>query len=240
MSLDLSASAGLGEDEALELRAWLDADLGALPLPEGWSVAGRLSGAVGLAGTRLRPALEGALHATDVAVHGPSVPDVEVDDVELYLGDDGLRIPRFTARVGTGRATLEGEVPYAAVWTALRGTDPSVPERAHLSATWEDVPFGPFEGGLAGELTLEGGLASLEEIEGELRLPARRLALEGLTVETLAGDAAPRGRPGDDGGSDPPLGTRGPRGDRGRRPAGGDRRREGPGWIRPGSSLARS
>ena len=147
VSLDLEASAGLGEDETVELRAWLDADLGALPLPEGWSVSGSLGGAVGLAGTRARPSLEGALHAANVAVSGPSAPEVEIDDVELYLGDEGLRLPLFTARVGTGRATLEGDVPYAAVWPALRGADPSLSERARLAAAWEDIPFGPLEGG---------------------------------------------------------------------------------------------
>ncbi|MCG6926736.1 MAG: translocation/assembly module TamB domain-containing protein [Acidobacteria bacterium] len=182
VSVDVSASAGLSENAPVELQAWLDADLGALPLPDGWSVTGNVDGAVGLTGTRVRPSLEGAVHASDVAVRGPSVPDVAVDDVELYLGDEGLRVPLTTARVGSGRATLEGEVPYAAVWTALRGAD--VSERARLAVSWDDVALAPLEGGLAGELTLQGGLASLEELEGELRLPARSFTLEGLTVET--------------------------------------------------------
>ncbi len=183
VSVNASGSAGLEEDAPVELRAWLDADLGALPLLEGWSVGGTLSGAVGLAGTRARPSFEGALHVADLSVSGPSVPEVAIDDLEVYLSDEGLRIPLTTARVGTGRATLEGEVPYASFWTGLRRGDLSGSERARLAATWEDVPLGPFEGGLAGELTLEGGLASLAELEGELRLPSRRLVREGLTVE---------------------------------------------------------
>ena len=239
VSLDLTASAGLGEDEAVELRAWLEADLGVFPLPEGWTVTGTLGGAVGLAGTRARPSLEGALHAAEVVVRGPSLPDVEVDDMELHLGDDGLRIPGFTARVGTGRATLEGEVPYAAVWTALRGEGLSASHRARLSAAWQDVPLGPFEGGLAGELTLEGGLASLEEVEGRAEAPCATPGVRGDHARGSAGDTPPRERPADDGGCDRPLGARRPRGDRGRRPSGGDPRRPGPGWNRPGSPVAR-
>jgi outer membrane protein assembly factor BamA/autotransporter translocation and assembly factor TamB len=182
--VDLSLNAGLGEEDPLELQAWLDADLATVPLPEGWSVGGRLDGAVGLAGTRARPSLEGALHAADVVVVGPSIPEVAIDDMEAYLDEEGLRIPLTTARVGTGRASLEGEVPYASAWTTLREGELSPAQRARLLATWEDVPLGPFEGGLAGELTLEGGLTSLEELEGELRLPSRRLSLEGLTMES--------------------------------------------------------
>ena len=78
-----------------------------LPVPEGWALSGTLSGAMGLSGTRTRPVLEGALHAGDLAVQGPDVPAIEIDDVELYLGDRGLSIPRFEARVGgTGRAAF--------------------------------------------------------------------------------------------------------------------------------------
>jgi len=183
VSLDLTASAGLGGDEAVELRAWLDADLGVLPVPAGWSVGGTLSGAVGLTGTRARPALEGALHAADVAVRGPSVPEIDVDDAEVYMEERGLRIPPFVARVGSGRATLEGDIPYAAALPALRGGGLSESDRARLSASWENVALGPFEEGLAGELTIAGGLASLDEPEAELRLPARRLVFEGLTLE---------------------------------------------------------
>jgi outer membrane protein insertion porin family len=182
--VDFSLSAGLGEDAPLELRAWLDADLASLPLPEGWSLGGRVDGAVGLAGTPVRPSLEGALHASGVTVSGSSIPAVTIDDMEVYLGDDGLRIPPTTAGVGNGRASLEGEIPYASVWTALREGELTPSERARLSVTWEGVPVGSFEGGLAGELTLEGGLASLEELEGELRLPVQHLSLEGLTLES--------------------------------------------------------
>jgi outer membrane protein insertion porin family len=183
LCVDVSARAGLAEDDPLDLRAWLEADLGVLPVAEGWSVGGTLSGAVGLTGTRARPSLEGALHAADVRVRGPSLPEIDVDDAELYLEEGGVRIPRLLARVGSGGATLEGEVPYAAVWPALRGEAVSESYGARLSAVWENVALGPFEGGLAGELTVEGGLASLEEVEAELRLPARRLTFEGLTFE---------------------------------------------------------
>ena len=212
VSVDLSASAGLGADEPVSLRAWVDADLGVLPLPEGWSAAGNLSGAVGLSGTRLQPSLNGALHAAGVTVRGASSPEIAIDDVELHLGDVGLTLPRFTARVGSGRGSLEGNVPYAAVWPALRGGALRASDRALISATWEDVALGPFEGGLAGELTLDGGLASLEELAGELRLPTRRLVFEGLTLEVQPAMLRLARRPGDHGRPDGALGARRPRG----------------------------
>jgi outer membrane protein assembly factor BamA len=184
VSLDLDAAAGLEADAPVDIRAWLDADLGALPLPEGWSLSGGLSGAVAVTGTPTQPALEGAFHMGGVALERDDAPTIAVEDMEIHLGDHGLRVPGFVARVGdTGHATLEAEVPYAAVWPALRGGPLAPGDRARVSASWDGVTLTPLEGGLAGELTLEGGLAGLEELEGEMRLPARRLVFEGLTLE---------------------------------------------------------
>jgi outer membrane protein assembly complex protein YaeT len=185
VSVDASVEAGVGADDPLQVRAWLDVDLSRLPWPEGWTVSGSLGGAVGLEGTRTRPSPTGVLYATDVSLTRPSLPEVQVAGAELWLLEDRLRIPPASARIGEGRATLEGEIPYAAAWPALRSAELTEKERSRLVLTWEGLAFGPLEGGLAGTLTLEGGLASLEEPEGVLELPARKLTLAGVSLEIL-------------------------------------------------------
>jgi outer membrane protein assembly complex protein YaeT len=185
VSLDASVEAGVGADDPLQVRAWLDVDLSSLPWPEGWTVSGSLGGAVGLEGTRTRPSPTGVLYADTVSLTRPSLPEVQIAGAELWLQEDRVRIPPASARIGEGRATLEGEIPYAAAWPALRSGELTEEERSRIVLTWDGLAFGSLEGGLAGTLTVEGGLASLEEPEAVLELPPRKLTLSGVSLELL-------------------------------------------------------
>jgi outer membrane protein insertion porin family len=182
LSLGARAEAGLGPDDAFDLHALLQADLALLPLPQEWALRGSVTGVVGLGGTRRRPAPSGSIRGTDVSVRMVSLPPLSLDAVEVVLNEDGLRVLPTSARLGEGRVELEGEVPYPAVWPALRkgGLRPS--ERARISVHAEDLPVPGLEGGVGGTLTVEGGLTSLREPHAVLALSESRLGIAALSV----------------------------------------------------------
>ncbi len=191
VKLAARADAGLRPADPLEVRADVSVDLPALPLPEGWSVVGAVRGDVAVRGSRVRPVVEGGVHAREATIHAPSLPEIRLDAVDLALEGDRVRIARFDSRVGGGTAQLSGELPLAAVWPALReGAGPRAavlaPEKgARLVLTWDGVSLDPIDGPLAGKLTVEGGLASLREPRAVLSLPDTRVRVEGQALEVL-------------------------------------------------------
>lgn len=184
--LTASGTTGLGPEEPVDLDASLSADLATLPLPEGWRAAGTGQAEVRFRGSRESPDLEGSLLGKDVVLNGPSVPETRIDRIEAELAGDRLRITPTVAEVGGGRVRLEGEVPWAAVWPALRKGPLSPAEQAHLVARAEGVTVAPLEGSLSGELDLAGGLASIREVQATLAFPGARLRLEGLPVDVAS------------------------------------------------------
>jgi outer membrane protein insertion porin family len=178
-----SGKAGFGPEGPVDVDASLSADLAALPLPEGWRAAGTGQAHVRIRGSRDEPTVEGSIGGRDVVLTGPSVPETRIDRIEAELAGDRLRILPAVVRVGGGPVTLEGEVPWAAVWPALRKGPLSPAEEVHLVARAEGVTVAPLEGSLSGELDVEGGLASLQELRATLTLPATHLRLEGIAVD---------------------------------------------------------
>jgi outer membrane protein insertion porin family len=178
-----SGKVGLDLKGPVEIDASLSADLATLPVPEGWRVAGTGRADVQVRGGRARPPHAGRVRGPNVVLQGPSGPETRIDRIEAELAGDRLRIAPAVARVGAGRVTLEGEVPWAAVWPALRKGPLSPAEEAHLVAHGEGVTVAPLEGPLSFELDVEGGLASLQELRATLTFPGARLRLEGLPVE---------------------------------------------------------
>jgi autotransporter translocation and assembly factor TamB len=191
VKLAARADAGLRPADPLEVRSDVTVDLPALPLPEGWSAVGTARGDVAVRGSRERPVVEGRVHAQEVTLHGPSLPEIRLDEAEVALEGDRMRIARLDSRLGGGTAHLSGEVPFAAIWPALRkGTGTQGAEHppghgARLVLTWDGVSLDPIGGPLAGELTIEGGLASLREPRAVLSLPDTRLRVEGQVLEVL-------------------------------------------------------
>jgi outer membrane protein insertion porin family len=181
--LHLTASGEAGLEGSVEVDASLSADLASLPVPEGWRLAGEGQAQLHLRGSRGSPSVEGSVLGKNVVLQGPSGPETRIDRIEAELAGDRLRIAPAVARVGAGRVTLEGEVPWAAVWPALRKGPLSPAEEAHLVAHAEGVTVAPLEGSLSGELDVEGGLASLPEPRATLTLSGARLRLEGLPVD---------------------------------------------------------
>ena len=198
LRLTARVDAGLAPRAPVEVRSEILADLASLPLPEGWSAAGAVRGDVTLRGSRAEPIAQGVVRARDVALRAPFFPQAHLDEAELALERDRARVSSLRARVGGGTVTASGELPYAAVWAALRkGTPTSVAggpegmarrppdEKARLDLRWDGVSVDPLGGPLTGELTLEGGLASLRELRGVLSLPDTRLQIEGQAFQVL-------------------------------------------------------
>jgi outer membrane protein insertion porin family len=187
--------AGLGPRDRVFGRAEVVADLASLPVPEGWSADGSVVAELTVAGSREQPAAEGVVRARGVALRGPSLPEVHVDEAELTLDRDRARIKAFKARVGGGTVAASGELPYASVWPAIRkgavaGADAAerrhpAEEDARIALRWDGVSLDPIGGPLAGELTVEGGLASLREPRAVLSLPDTRLQIEGQDLRIL-------------------------------------------------------
>jgi outer membrane protein insertion porin family len=184
--LTARAEAGLASGAPIDLRSQLVADLASLPLPEGWSAAGTADGEVAIRGSRAQPVVDGVVRARDVALHGPSLPEIRLDEAELALERDRARISTFKARIGGGTATVSGVLPFASAWTALRKGTLAPSDAARLAVRWDGLSVDPIGGPLAGELTLEGGLASLREPRAVLSLPDTRLRIEGQPLELLS------------------------------------------------------
>jgi outer membrane protein insertion porin family len=182
LSLGATAEAGLGPDDPVDLHASVQGDLAELPLPREWALHGSVTGEVGLGGTRRRPAPSGTIRGTDISIHLPSLPPLSLGVVEAVLSEDRLRVPPTSARLGPGRVDLEGEVPYPAVWPALRKGGLRRSEGARIAVHAENLPVPDLEGGVSGTLSVEGGLASLREPHAVLTLSESRLGLAALAV----------------------------------------------------------
>jgi outer membrane protein insertion porin family len=185
LRLSVHVDAGLAPGAPVEVRSQLAADLASLPLPEGWSATGTANGTIAIRGSRAQPVVDGVVRARDVVLHGPSLPDVRLDEAELALERDRVKISTFKAEIGGGTATVSGVLPFASAWPALR-KEPLAPSgAARLAVRWDGVSLDPVGGPLAGELTLEGGLASLREPRATLSLPDTHLRIEGQALEVL-------------------------------------------------------
>lgn len=183
VAVSARGSATLEGSGPLDVDATVDADLHSLPVPEGWTLTGTTRTRIHAAGSRDRPQVDGEVGLANVTLRGPTLPDIVVDEARLALTDRGLVIPGVVAHVGGGRATADGDVPWPAVFSALRDGVLEPEERASVSLRWEDVTVDALGGTLAGELTVVGGLAALDEPVVVLTLPQTRLRLEGVPVE---------------------------------------------------------
>ena len=167
----------------VEVDADVTVEVSALPVPEGWSLAGSVSAQMSLRGTRERPELSGTVRGDDLVVSGPSLPETRLAEVRLIATEERLEIPATVARLGGGSATLEGEVPWAAVFAALRDGTLRSEDEARLTVSWNDVELEAAGGSVSGRLTVEGGLASIDEPRAVLTLAGAQLSIEGVPVE---------------------------------------------------------
>jgi len=184
LKLVARADAGLRPADSFELRSDVTVDLPALPLPEGWSAVGTARGDVSIRGSRGRHVVEGSVVAHGVTLRAPSLPEIRLDEAELALEGDRVRIARLDSRIGGGTAQLTGELPFAAVFSALRSEGRGL-SPTHLVLRWDGVSLEPIGGPLAGELTIEGGLASFREPRAVLSLPHTRVQVQGQSLEIL-------------------------------------------------------
>jgi outer membrane protein assembly factor BamA/autotransporter translocation and assembly factor TamB len=191
LTLALSGSLGLGPRAVIDLQATLDADLGQVSTPEGWSLGGSGHADVHLTGTKARPEARGSVTARDLTASGPRLPALRASELRLDLEGDAVVVPSLTASLADGTLTLSGRVPIAAVVTQARRSPPRLQtqEEARLDVTWDGVAIeallerlrpGPSaaRGKLSGALQLSGGLAALSEVRSALSLSQTTLDVE--------------------------------------------------------------
>jgi outer membrane protein insertion porin family len=194
----VSGSVGTAAAGPLALQATLDADLGAVPVERpGWTRRGTARAEVTVSGTRRAPRALGSVTLEGVGVESPTAPPLRVDSARLALEGDAIRIPGLTATVAGGTVEVTGVVPIAAFWReARRRADrPTPEEEAQVAVAWSGVQaseilrrFRPdqeaaVETALAGRAELRGGLASLQELQGTLAVPATSARVQDLPVE---------------------------------------------------------
>jgi outer membrane protein insertion porin family len=178
---------------ALDLRVAGATELDALPVPEGWTLAGRISVDAQVAGTPARPSATGQVTFDDAGLALAGFPPLAVPEGRIDLAGDALVLPDLALAVAGGRVVLAGRIPLAAALPAARArADRVAPgESADVRVAWEGVradewPQGgeaTLAGTLDGTLALSGGLASLAEVRARLDVPATTLRVEEILVQ---------------------------------------------------------
>jgi outer membrane protein assembly factor BamA/autotransporter translocation and assembly factor TamB len=197
VTLEASGTVGTEAATPLRLEARVDVDLARVPVPEGWTATGAARADVSLSGLVTRPEARGTVDLTGVSLAPASLPSLTLDDGRLVLEGDAVAVPGLTAHVAGGTIALTGRVPLAAVYADAR-RDPGRPapdEQGALHLTWQGVqaavlarqlrPQGAesIEGVFQGEADLRGGLASLAEIQAEIRVAATTVSVEDVVIE---------------------------------------------------------
>jgi outer membrane protein insertion porin family len=180
---------GLAETDALELQVAAESELDTLPLPEGWTLAGRVATELDVGGTRRRPLLTGDVTFEDAGVSGPSLPPFSIPEGRVELAGETLVLPDLPVLAAGGRIVVSGRVPLAAALPAARARGDRVApdEAADVRVSWqglhaEEWPQGGGDarlvGTLNGTLAVSGGLAALAEMQARLDVPATSLGVE--------------------------------------------------------------
>ncbi len=185
---------GVAATEPLDLQVSAETELDALPIPEGWTVAGRVAAELDVGGTRLRPLVTGDVTFDDAGFSGPSLPPFSIAQGRVELAGESLLLPDLPIDVAGGRVVLSGTLPLAAALPAARDrSDRLAPdEAADVRAAWKGVrveewPQGGGDtrlaGVLEGTLAVTGGLASLREVRARLEVPATSLHVEEIRFQ---------------------------------------------------------
>ncbi|HEY7411037.1 MAG TPA: translocation/assembly module TamB domain-containing protein, partial [Vicinamibacteria bacterium] len=179
----------LGRDagDPIDLRGRLALDLSRLRVPDGWTLAGTISGDVELAGSLAQPLADGRIELSGVVFQRPGLPLITVEDGEVELEGDVATTTGLRASWAGGELILEGLVPLAAVLT---------PEQAQRLGI-EPAPFdveASFDLDLA-YLPVRPGWSLTGLLEGDLVFSGTRqdpravglLLLAGIGVEAPGG-----------------------------------------------------
>lgn len=184
---------GLAETAALELQVSGESELDAFPVPEGWTLAGRVAVELDVGGTRARPLVTGDVTFDDAGLAGRSLPPLSIAQGRIELAGQSVVLPDLPVQVAGGQIVLSGRVPLAAVLRAPRARPDRVApdESADVRVAWrglraEEWPQGSGDtrlaGALEGTLAVSGGLASLGELRARLEVPATTLRVEEIEV----------------------------------------------------------
>jgi outer membrane protein assembly factor BamA/autotransporter translocation and assembly factor TamB len=195
------ASAQGTVDLAAAPRADLDVtaevELDRLPVPDGWTAAGRAQAVARLTGTAGRPRAVGSVVFEHAGVEGGGLPPLSIASGAIRLAGDAVVAEALAAELAGGEIVLDGRVPLAAVLPSARAQRAVVApgEAADVRMAWrglraEELPQGGGDtrlGGLLdGSLALSGGLASIGEMRAELAVPALDLRAQDLPVHVDA------------------------------------------------------
>jgi outer membrane protein assembly factor BamA len=130
-----------------------------------------------------------------ISVSVPGKPDIAVPKATIDLQDEGVTFNKVTALLGGGEAALEGTLPLAAAFPALRAdrTHVAPAEEAHLTLQWSGLemgklfPGGSLDGTLSGESHLDGGVRDVREARVRVALPETTLTAEDVsfTIDPL-------------------------------------------------------
>jgi outer membrane protein insertion porin family len=189
----VTGSADLSGPGTFDLRVAGESELDALPLPEGWTLAGRVATELQIGGSRARPDVTGQVTFDDAGLAGPSLPPLSIAQGRVELAGDALVLPDLAVQAAGGQIVLSGRVPLAAALAAARARPDRVApgEGADLRVAWrglraEEWPQGAGEtrlvGALDGTLAVTGGVASLAEVSARLEVPATTLRVEEIDV----------------------------------------------------------
>jgi outer membrane protein insertion porin family len=201
-SLALDGTMALAPTGPLDLRTRFSADLGALPLPEGTTAKGLMAGELVVTGTGRRPSAQGDITLADIAVAGTKLPTLGIAQAKARIDGETLVLPPTELSVATGTVTVEGRLPIAAAVPAARARKDVVApgEAASLDLHWKDVSVGALlreaapqasqsvAATASGEAHVEGGLASVREVNGTARLELAEVRMSDLpmTVSPIA------------------------------------------------------
>jgi outer membrane protein assembly factor BamA/autotransporter translocation and assembly factor TamB len=201
---ELRAAGGMdletGGPLALEVTG--EADLAALPVSADWKAEGRARIDLKVDGTRAAPRVHGSTVLEEAGLATATLPPLRVPAGRIELAGDAIVIPGLRAELADGSLEMSGRVPVAAFWPEARRQRAAVEddEQAHVELTWSGIQTAALlrylrpqqeaalEATLDGAMEVEGGLASLDELRGTLRLPATTARMQELALELAPAD----------------------------------------------------
>jgi translocation and assembly module TamA len=194
--LKASGHSGLAAGTPMDLRLSASADLAQLPLPGDVKSSGSAQLELSLAGTREKPRASGELRLTNVSVEAAGAPPLSLAGATVLIDETTAVLEPTTLTIAEGTASVRGRVPVAA-WlkTARKNQDRlESNEAAHLELDWQGVPAATLArqvadvdiavaASLQGQLRLDGGLTSFDELRAVLSVPKTTAQIEELLVE---------------------------------------------------------
>jgi len=192
LGLGLKGSVGFDPKQPLDLHVRANVDLAQLPLSERVKLEGAGEADVTVTGPRGHPQIHGTLTGQKLGIEAESLPRISLPGARLDLEGDTIHVPGITARLAEGSVSLSGRVPLAALLPTSR-VDPAriaPAESAHLNIEWQGIQakrllerlssasLASLEASLAGAADIDGGGASLAELNVEVRVPATPLVID--------------------------------------------------------------